>query len=86
MDSIKCTQCGVEIEGRGVHYQGNHFCSDECCEEFDIEMVSNSEPQVEDLKLDPDPEDDDLGYRDKDPLEEGDDLLDDDFEIREEDF
>jgi len=87
MEITACIQCGVEIEGKGIHYQGHHFCGDDCCEEYDTEFASKSEPAIDELDDTLDLEvDDDLGYTEKDPLAEDDDLLDDDFDIREEDF
>ncbi len=89
MDFNVCEHCGAEIEGKGIHYQGHNFCSDECCEEFDAEVVSNTEPGDKDLveDLEDDLEDDEsLGYQDKDHTPDNDDPLDEDYEIREEDF
>ena len=87
MDCSVCTQCGIEIEGKGIHYRDQVFCSDECCEEFDEEFVSSGEPDLKDLEeeVDPDFDDEDLGYRDEEDSED-DDFLDDDFDLNPEDF
>lgn len=87
MDFSVCTQCSLEIEGKGIHYRDHVFCSDECCEEFDEELVKSGEPDLDELdeEIDEDFDDDDLGYQDDDPDTE-DDFLDDDFEISPDDF
>ncbi len=87
MENMACAQCGVEIESRGIHFKGRHFCDDDCCEEFDAALAAKSEPKIDDLNPGLDLEEDtDLGYQDKDSLDEDDALLDDDFDIREQDF
>jgi hypothetical protein len=87
MDFNVCAQCGIEIEDKGIHYRGQVFCSDECCEEFEEEFSSSDEPDIEDLdeEADTDFDEDDLGYRDEVDTTK-DDLLDDDFDISPEDF
>jgi len=89
MDFSKCIQCGVEIEGKGIHYQGRSFCSDECCEEFDEKFVASVEPKMDELDgddfEDEDLAEEDLGYRDGE-YTDGDDLLDDDYDIKPDDF
>ena len=87
-DYSVCTQCGAEIEESGIQFRGHMFCSDECCEEYELEFQEKDEPEIEDF--DPDDEDiedfdDDLGYSDKDDFD-GDNMDDDDFDIRPEDF
>jgi hypothetical protein len=90
MDIIVCSQCGLEIEGKGIHFRKRHFCSDECCEEFEAVAVEGGEPDDLDLTVDDDDlddddlDDDDLGYRGD--SDDDDDFLDDDFDIRPEDF
>lgn len=87
MDFSVCSQCGIEIEGKGIHFRDRVFCSDECCEEFEEEFVTRGEPDIDDLDEDltEDFDGEDLGYRDGDE-EEKDDFLDDDFAINPEDF
>ena len=84
MDFSVCTQCGTEIENKGIHFRGRTFCCDECCEEFEEEFAKKGEPVLAEL-VDPDFEEDDLGYRNDDDEEE---LLDvdDDFDIKLDDF
>jgi hypothetical protein len=87
MDFNTCAQCGVEIDGQGIHYRGRSFCSDECCEEFEADFAADDEPDEAALSADDvdDLDDDDLGYRNGDDVEdEYDD--DDDYEIKPEDF
>ena len=86
MEFTACSQCGKEIEGKGIHFRGRSFCSDECCEEFEAEFAEGSEPDAMDLSGDDTAEnlDDDLGYRDG-PIED-EDTLDDDFDIKPDDF
>ena len=86
MEFTACCQCGKEIEGKGIHFRGRSFCGDECCEEFEAEFAEGSEPDAMDLSGDGTAEDldDDLGYRDG-PVEE-EDALDDDFDIKPDDF
>ena len=86
MESSACCQCGKEIEGKGIHFRGRSFCSDECCEEFEAEFAEDSEPDAMELSGDRTAEDldDDLGYRDG-PIED-EDTLDDDFDIKPDDF
>ncbi len=87
MDFSVCTQCGVEIEGKGIHFRNHVFCSDECCEEYETEFADKDEPVIDEL-VDEDSEsedlDEDLGYRDGDESDSLDD--DDDFDIKPEDF
>lgn len=86
-----CTQCGAEIEDSGIQFRGQVFCSDECCEEYETDFQAKDEPEID--ELDPDDDeiealdedlDEDLGYREKENYDE--DLLDDDFDIKPEDF
>lgn len=87
MDFIVCTQCGVEIEGKAIHFRNHVFCSDECCEEYETEFADKDEPVIDEL-MDEDAVsedlDDDLGYREDDESDSLDD--DDDFDIKPEDF
>ncbi len=87
MDFSVCSQCRIEIEGKGIHYRDRVFCSDECCEEFEAAYVASDEPEVDELedKVDSDLEDEDLGYQD-DEEKPKDKYLDDDFDINPEDF
>jgi hypothetical protein len=86
MDFSVCTQCGVEIESKGIHFRNLVFCSDECCEDYEAEFADKDEPVIDELvdeDLGPDEDlEEDLGYRDDD---DG-DPLDDDFDIKPEDF
>lgn len=85
MDLSACAQCGIDIEGQGIHYRGRNFCSDECCEEFEADFASTGEPDDADLSADDfDDIADDLGYRNGD--EDADDEYGDDYEIKPEDF
>ena len=86
MDFNVCSQCGKEIEGKGIQFRGRSFCGDECCEEFEAEFSEGKEPQPMDLSGDDadDDLDDGLGYRDG-PVED-DDMLDDEFAINPDDF
>ncbi len=87
-DYSVCAQCGVDIEDSGIQFRGHVFCSDECCEEYEMDFQEKDEPEIE--EFDPEDEDieefdeDDLGYSDKEDYDE--DLDDDDFDIRPEDF
>ncbi len=87
MDFSVCTQCGAEIESKGIHFRNHVFCSDECCEEYETEFADKDEPVIDEL-VDEDSEtedlDEDLGYRDGDDSDSLDD--DDDFNIKPEDF
>jgi hypothetical protein len=86
MDFNVCAQCGMDIEGQGIHFRGRNFCCDECCEEFEADFVSSGEPGDDDLSADDfDDIDDDLGYRNDD--DDDDDEYDEDgFVIDPEDF
>ena len=86
MDDIACKQCGAAIEVESVTWQGLEFCSDDCCEEYELALSNATEP--DELALAEEDEPDlgaDLGYRNGDEEEE-DDLLDDDYAIKPEDF
>ncbi|MEN8007306.1 MAG: hypothetical protein ABFS42_09850 [Candidatus Krumholzibacteriota bacterium] len=88
MDFSACTQCGVDIESKGIHFRNKVFCSDECCEEYEAEFADKDEPVIDELvdeDLGPDDLEDDLGYRGDDD-DDGDGPLDDDFDIKPEDF
>ncbi len=83
-----CTQCGAEIEESGIQFRGLTFCSDECCEEYEKDYQENEEPVIDELETDEPSEeslDEDLGYVEKDGFDD-DDVLDDDFDIKPEDF
>ena len=89
MELSACVHCGNEIDSKGIHFRGKTFCSDECCEEFEAELVDKGGPEMVDLADDDfEPEDlgDELGYRngEDDPEELLDD--DDDFKIEPDDF
>ena len=87
MDFTVCTQCGVEIESKGIHFRGHVFCSDECCEEYEAEFADKDEPVIDELMKDglgSEELDDNLGYRDGDESDSLDD--DDEFDIKLEDF
>jgi hypothetical protein len=87
MEFSVCSQCGSEIEGKGIHFRDRSFCSDECCDEFEEEFVASGEPDLDELEedIDEDFDDDDLGY-DNGDSDSDDDFLDDDFDIKPEDF
>ena len=85
-DYIECTQCGGEIEETGIQYRGKFFCSDDCCEKYEQDFLDKDEPIIDELA---DDEDDDLGNIENLDFEENDDeedLLDDDYNIKPEDF
>ena len=85
MDFSVCTQCGVEIESKGIHFRNHVFCCDECCEDFDKELASKGGPVIDELvddDLDPVELDEDLDYSEDDDV----DPLDDDFDLKVEDF
>ena len=86
MDFSVCAQCGIEIEGKGIHFRDQVFCSDECCEEFEDEFSASGEPELEELDedLESDFSEEDLGYSDEDDSQ--DEYLDDDYDIKPEDF
>lgn len=90
MDLSVCSQCGTEIEGKGIHFRDRVFCSDECCDEFEEQFVDSGEPDMDDLELeddiDEDFEEDDLGYDSPRRRSDDDDFLDDDYEISPDDF
>lgn len=87
MDFSVCSQCDIEIEGKGIHFRGRVFCCDECCEEFEVEFAASGEPEPVELEeeIDPDFADEDLGY-DHGSDDDDDVFLDDDFDIKPEDF
>ena len=88
MDFDACSQCGKEIDGKGVQFRDRVFCSDECCDEFEEELLAKDALSIEDLD-DIDENElmsrshDDLGYRGDNDLEEFDE---DDFDIDPDDF
>jgi hypothetical protein len=87
MDFTVCTQCGVEIKSKGIHFRGHVFCSDECCEEYEAEFADKDEPVIDELMeddLESEEIEDNLGYRDGDESDSLDD--DDEFDIKLEDF
>jgi hypothetical protein len=87
MEFSVCAQCGIEIEGKGINFRKQVFCSDECCDEFEEEFNANGEPDLEELddeSLEPGFEEDDLGYQDRD--DEASEFMDDEFEIDPDDF
>ena len=90
MDTIVCSQCGAEIAGKGIDFRSRHFCSDECCEEFDVVLAEGSEPgDMELVVADVDDDvDNDLGYRSGGEGEEHGDgeVMDDEFDIKTDDF
>lgn len=87
LDYSVCNKCGKEIEEKGIHFRGQLFCSDECCEEYEKEFQDKDEPELDKLEEDDDSGEDNLDYQDEDDFEEeGDNLLDDDFDIKPEDF
>jgi len=88
-DYSVCNQCGAEIEEKGIHFHGHVFCCDECCEDFDTAFQEKDEPELEELaevEVEEEEFESDLDYQDKDEFEEDADPLDDDFDIKPEDF
>ncbi len=89
-DYSTCHQCGAEIEEKGIHFRNHIFCCDECCEDYEKDFQDKDEPELEELEDSEDSSEefgDDLGYRDKDDFEDDEvDPLDDDFDIKPEDF
>ncbi len=86
MDFKTCSQCGIEIEGKGIHFRDRVFCSDECCEEFEVEFAARGVPDLKELDEEVDSDlNNDLGYQEEEPAEK-DNFLDDDFDINPEDF
>ena len=89
MDFTVCTQCGVEIESKGIHFRGHVFCSDECCEEYEADFADKDEPVIDELMkddLESEELDDNLGYGDGDESDSLDDNEDDEFDLKPEDF
>ncbi len=86
-DYNQCTQCGCEIEEAGIQFRGKFFCSDECCEKYEQNLLDKDEPVLDELADDEDADllnlDEDLDYNED---EDDEDLLDDDFDIKPEDF
>ena len=39
----QCAQCGEEIQGRPVEYDGKQFCSQECVDQY---RRDNEEPET----------------------------------------
>jgi hypothetical protein len=84
MEFKSCAKCGMEIEGKGITFRGNVFCTDECCEEFEAEFAVKGGPDEDDLDeddfdedfdeddFDEDDDEDDLGYRDDDDFDKDD--------------
>ena len=81
MEHQICAHCDQEFEGKGVNRHGKLFCSTECCDDFELDLSSEEDPDLEDLV------EDDLGYRNGD-FDDDDELddLDDDFSINPDDF
>ena len=50
MDFSVCTQCGVEIESKGIHFRNHVFCSDECCEKFEDRVRNHVDPDAVELE------------------------------------
>ncbi len=88
-DYIECTQCGGDIEETGIQYRGKFFCSDDCCEQYEQDFLDKDEPLIDELAADDADDDDDLGDIENIGFEDNDDeedLLDDDYNIKPEDF
>ena len=49
MSSDRCAHCGVLIEEMGLEYKGLLFCSDDCCEEYEDNLLTNGEPDPAEL-------------------------------------
>jgi hypothetical protein len=91
MEPRSCDYCGAEIEGDGIVHRKRAFCSDECCEAWEDELLNHGEPDAEDLAETDDPlgfdddVDDDLdGDVDEDGDLDGD--LDDEYFDDDDDF
>ncbi len=88
MDFQVCVQCGREIEDKGILFRNRHFCSDECCEEFEELYQQKGEPDPKELEVEEDEvvvEDlEDLENMNLDDTGDSDDL--DDLDIDIEDF
>ncbi len=76
-----CDYCGAAIEVDGIRHRQRLFCSDECCEAFEDELLEHGEPDAAELDAADDPltYDADLGD-DLDGEIDGDLAGDDDFE------
>ena len=80
-----CAWCGAEITNEGVGYQNQLFCSDECCEEYQDDLVKNGEPNPEDLEKDFNADDlDNYDFGDDDELLDDDD--EDDLDFADDDY
>ncbi len=49
MKPDSCAHCGDEVGESGVEYKSRFFCSDECCEEYEDNLITNGEPDAKDL-------------------------------------
>ena len=80
METRTCTYCGVVIEAAGIDYRNHLFCSDECCEAFEDELLVRAAPDLDDLD-DEEPLDVDFDLdAESFDLDSGGDLDDDDFQ------
>ena len=50
MAMTSCFLCGTEIEEKGIHFRGQVFCGDECCEEYEARFAAKGGPGAEDLE------------------------------------
>jgi len=85
-DYSVCNQCGIEIEEKGIHFRGRIFCCDECCEEYEKEFQEKDEPELDELEDEIIEGEVELGFSEDEDFEAETDPLDDDFDIKPEDF
>ncbi len=85
-DYSVCNQCGIEIEEKGIHFRGRIFCCDECCEEYEKEFQEKDEPELDELEDEIIEGEVELGFSEDEDFESETDPLDDDFDIKPEDF
>ncbi len=52
---ISCDYCGAAIEGDGIRHRQRVFCSDECCEALEDELLDHGEPDATELAVTDDP-------------------------------
>jgi hypothetical protein len=55
MDPEICEYCGGTLQDPAIRHRQRVFCSDDCCEAFEDELVQNGEPAAEDLAATEDP-------------------------------
>ncbi len=55
MDQETCAHCGGAVADGGIRHRQRMFCSDDCCEAFEDELLDTGEPAPEDLAATEDP-------------------------------